>query len=208
MQSPPVVGVKLLSNHILLGDNYTCSLGTCLTEPLPEGRAALYLAPELLHGLEATPASDVYGWAMVTYEIIYRQEAYAAEPSPNVLREILDSKAGELKRPTLTPRPETWTKDVPEVIRSLLNQCWAEDPSERPSLDHVLRVVGKFAVRNLAQALHDLKQEKGLLRQILPDHAISALQAGRVPSARSFTCVTVYFSVSGTTAWLDPDQLP
>lgn len=80
-------------------------LGDCLRSPLLKGRGAIYQAPELLRGGRPTPASDVFSWAMVTYEIIYRQESYATENSIEVLREIIDAAAGELKRPVLNPRP-------------------------------------------------------------------------------------------------------
>ncbi|WP_051467857.1 serine/threonine-protein kinase [Actinomadura oligospora] len=74
----------------------------------------LYRAPELWHGAEPSPASDVYAVTCVFFEAVAGHRPYG------------DPEAGHLGAPV----PE---EDVPEPLRPLVASGMAKDPRVRPS---------------------------------------------------------------------------
>ena len=192
MQQHPIVGASVSSHHIFVdGESFSCMLaaygngrdetdGSGIDGTETVSASTLYTAPEIQRGEPPTIASDVYGWARLTRDIIYR---------------TFDGSVD------LDLDPPSWTSELPPDVKSLLQRCLAPDPTVRPNLSHVLGVLNRFADRDLKHFMDDLLREKGLLRQILPERTITAIHAGRRPSAQSFDCVTIYFSdVKGFTA--------
>ena len=88
-----------------------------------------YLAPEMIRGQEATPASDRYAFAAMVFEglagtVVYPRRteaailyAHTSEPPPRISRR----------------RPE-----LPEALDDLLTRALAKEPSERPGSAHEL----------------------------------------------------------------------
>jgi hypothetical protein len=99
---------------------------------------ALWMAPEILFKQSYTQKADVYSYAIVLFEILTQQVPWSELPSKfmvNRLEEALRSG----KRPSASAaRPE----HHPEVaaFRALMERCWAQDPSARPSFDEVVQV--------------------------------------------------------------------
>lgn len=74
----------------------------------------LYRAPELWHGAEPSPASDVYAVTCVFFEAVAGHRPYG------------DPEAGHLRAPVPAD-------DVPEPLRTLVTSGMAKDPRVRPS---------------------------------------------------------------------------
>jgi NIMA (never in mitosis gene a)-related kinase len=87
-----------------------------------------YMAPELLMAARYDEKVDVFGFAMVMWEVVARARLYDGmnrwEVPPRVAK-------GEL-RPTINPQ---W----PAAVTALLCDCWSQDPDERPSFTEILR---------------------------------------------------------------------
>lgn len=187
-QKPPVVGRNLRTHHLLLVDDCRCLIGTSFNTTLEQGRSIIWRAPELLNGDLPTPASDVYAFAMLTYEILHRRDPFDDEDPVAVAKAIIDVDAGESKRPVITC-------EVPEDVTGALQACWQADPADRPAISQVAVILEQYANTSMFQSLLlEQQQANRLLRQILPEHAVQALQRGRRPSSRSFDMATVYFS--------------
>jgi serine/threonine protein kinase len=83
-----------------------------------------YMAPELLRRGSVTPASDVFSFGLVVYELLSGQH-----PCPNVGSRASLGVLGELRIQPLTElRP-----DAPATLSELLASCLCSDPAQRPA---------------------------------------------------------------------------
>ncbi|XP_035227306.1 tyrosine-protein kinase-like otk [Stegodyphus dumicola] len=75
--------------------------------------------------------SDVWSFAVLVWEIFYKAELpYLEMSNEDVMQKL---QGGELKL--------CMPKDAPEVLVKLLNKCWSENPSDRPSFSEVVTVL-------------------------------------------------------------------
>src|SRR4051794_21180617 len=81
---------------------------------------ATYLAPELLRGQSATPASDLYALGVVAYECLTGRPPFVGE-----LADVIDAQ----QRESVPPLPDTVTPALRDLVTALL----AKDPADRPS---------------------------------------------------------------------------
>lgn len=188
-QNPPGYGRNLRSHHLFIGESYRCMIGLSFNPQQEGGRALLMLAPEVLRGEAPTPESDIYSFGMLMFEIFHRQDVFHDEDPETVVKAVRDSGIEEQKRPTFS------NANMPLAIKDLISACWHEDIMLRPQFPKIIDVLDQYASTSITQTLMlEQRQAKALLRQILPEHAVKALQEGRRPSAHHFEMVTVYFS--------------
>ncbi|RFU21107.1 serine/threonine protein kinase [Geodermatophilus marinus] len=81
---------------------------------------AQYLAPELLRGAAATPASDVYSFGAVAYECLAGRRAFDGPVPAQVVLQQLEQD------------PDPLPADVPGPLRELVRRTLAKDPAQRP----------------------------------------------------------------------------
>jgi eukaryotic-like serine/threonine-protein kinase len=81
---------------------------------------ASYLAPELLRGEPASPASDMYALGVVAYECITGRAPFTGE-----LADVIDAQ----QRDQVPPLPDTVTPALGDLVMALL----AKDPAARPA---------------------------------------------------------------------------
>ncbi|KAK7445090.1 hypothetical protein VKT23_014951 [Stygiomarasmius scandens] len=97
-----------------------------------------WVAPELImageNGEVATPSfsSDVFAFGMVIYEIYSKEIPLLAFANGKQFRAAMLILEGS--RPQ---RPST----IPDDMWTLVQACWTQDPSERPSIDEICRRV-------------------------------------------------------------------
>ncbi|RHZ43810.1 hypothetical protein Glove_853g10 [Diversispora epigaea] len=88
-----------------------------------------YMAPELFKEEPYTFASDIYSLGMITWELTTGHKPFHdQEHGPILILDILDGK-----------RPEI-TKDTPEYWKNLMEKCWHSDPSQRPTIDEIIKL--------------------------------------------------------------------
>jgi hypothetical protein len=81
-----------------------------------------FIAPEQLHGLPATPQTDLYGLGCLLYEMLAGEPVFTAPSPAGLIRMHLDQAPPPLRR-----------RDVPPQLESLLRQLLAKDPAHRPA---------------------------------------------------------------------------
>jgi serine/threonine-protein kinase len=83
-----------------------------------------YLAPELVRGEPASPASDLYAFACVLFECVAGSPPFGSRP----LLEVTAAHVGEEP-----PDPGAERPDVPQSMSWILRRALAKEPADRPS---------------------------------------------------------------------------
>ncbi|POG57988.1 kinase-like domain-containing protein [Rhizophagus irregularis DAOM 181602=DAOM 197198] len=107
-----------------------------------------FMAPEILRGKSYTPASDIYSFSIIMWEI-----TSGIPPFNNREHDIqlsLSICKGE--------RPEI-IENTPQCYVDLMKKCWNEDSSKRPSSKEVLDIIGKWIFRPDEVKVEDINEE-------------------------------------------------
>ncbi|KAJ7623223.1 kinase-like domain-containing protein [Roridomyces roridus] len=153
LHSQQIVHGDLRGSNILVDDDWHARLAdfglavfsdaTAATHTSHRGGSVRWMSPELHYpqscGLETfkrTFASDVYSFAFVCVEL------YSGKPPfPEISHDaavMLRVMAAE--RPS-RPYDASGEKLMPETLWNLVQQCWAHNPSERPSMARVVELM-------------------------------------------------------------------
>lgn len=90
-----------------------------------------YMAPEIMNGETATKASDVYSFGCVLYTLCTLQVPFHDFVAEENELEEFKVKIMSGERPCL--------KCIPHLqFRTLIADCWAQDPFDRPTFDEIL----------------------------------------------------------------------
>ncbi|XP_066977790.1 atrial natriuretic peptide receptor 1-like [Macrobrachium rosenbergii] len=192
-------------------------------------RRRLWTAPEILRSANPPPEgsqkADVYSFAIIVHEIIYRLGVFYVKNEDLSPQQIVENVKNGGYQPF---RPSTEDEVAEEEVMQMMRRCWAEEPMERPDfhqlktiirrlnrdnesgniLDNLLSRMEQYA-NNLealvqertADYLEEKRRCEELLYQLLPKSVASQLIAGKSVVAETYDCVTIYFSdIVGFTA--------
>ena len=193
-------------------------------------RSQLWTSPELLRLSDPPPGGtqkgDVYSFAIICQEIVYRNGVFYLQNLDLSPKEIKDKLTKGMK-PYFRPTLEEF--DCPnDELADVVRRCWTEDPAERPDfhslrtvvkkmnkdgdkgdiLDNLLSRMEQYA-NNLeslveertADYIQEKKKAEELLYNMLPEYVAAQLIRGETVSAEWYDNVTIYFSdICGFTA--------
>lgn len=136
-----VIHRDLKPENLLVDENYrvkVCDFGLSQVKEKqdedlmdPKGRlrgSPLWMAPEVLAQQTFSQQADVYAFALVLWEAVTRQKPYA---HIKTLKQLQTEVCSTKKRPPLP-------NDVPESLQSIIRDCWAPEPGDRPTMDVVV----------------------------------------------------------------------
>lgn len=133
----------LKSSNILLSDNDAAKVadfGLSRSEDLRTGTTReaagtlAFMAPELLSENVFTEKSDVYSFAVTTYEVLTR-----AHPFEDMSQAQIVMKAAlKEERPTISPK---LLDRIPADLVAIMEKCWLHEPKERPTFADVVRML-------------------------------------------------------------------
>ncbi|CEF69624.1 Atrial natriuretic peptide receptor 1 [Strongyloides ratti] len=188
----------------------------------------LWTAPEVLRFDISYPnkESDIYSLSIVLADLINKGISFDNDDVRGGAEEViylLKNKKSNPFRPNLDPAVE----DIPSAMLHLIRDMWAEDPSIRPKIDVIRKLVKQMKIgkssnlmdhvysmlENYAASLEEdiqsrtkeLVEEKKkadlLLSRMLPKAVAEKLKAGQTIQPEHFDSVTIFFSdiVSFTT---------
>ena len=193
-------------------------------------RSRLWTAPEILRlnnpPSQGTPKGDVYSFAVICQEIVYRNGVFFIQNYDLSPKDIIDRVKRGVK-PFFRPTIDEY--DCPnDSLAAVVRRCWSEDPAERPDfqslrsiikkinkdgdkgdiLDNLLSRMEQYAnnLESLVEErtsdyIQEKKKAEDLLYNMLPKYVASQLIHGQTVSAEWFDDVTIYFSdICGFTA--------
>ncbi|CAG5131488.1 unnamed protein product [Candidula unifasciata] len=190
----------------------------------------LWTAPELLRMAnrpsEGTVKGDVYSFAIICQEIVYRSGVFHLQNLDLSPQEIIEKVRNAVK-PYFRPSMETF--DCPtDELAYVIRKCWAEDPADRPDfqmlkgqirklnregdkgniLDNLLSRMEQYAnnlealvAERTSDYLEEKRKAEDLLYSMLPKSVAGHLIRGEAVNAETYEQVTIYFSdICGFTA--------
>lgn len=193
-----------------------------LTEDTIQYEKLLWKSPECLREGKDRPIdkqkADMYALGIIFKEIFTRSSPYTEYPflvAHEIVSKVKCPVPGErVFRPMLSLQLRQHSDLV-----SLIEDCWSEDPSSRPSVTRVAKTLNKINPQNLsmidnmivmlekyanhleelvAERTSELDAEKAktenLLYRMLPQTVAEELKLGRSVKAEHFDDVTLYFS--------------
>ncbi|HVU64771.1 MAG TPA: serine/threonine-protein kinase [Phycisphaerales bacterium] len=83
-----------------------------------------YIAPESLHGIEATVRSDIYQLGLVLYELFAGRPAYVSEDGEDLI--LVQQKTDPVP-------PSTFAPDIKQSVEQVIMRCLERDPDARPA---------------------------------------------------------------------------
>ncbi|XP_049335299.1 mitogen-activated protein kinase kinase kinase 7 isoform X2 [Astyanax mexicanus] len=105
-----------------------CDIQTHMTNN--KGSAA-WMAPEVFEGDNYSEKCDVFSWGIILWEVITRRKPFDEIGGP-AFRIMWAVHRGT--RPPLI-------KNLPKPIESLMTRCWSKDPSQRPSMEEIVKIM-------------------------------------------------------------------
>ena len=113
-----------------------------------------YMSPEQIEAKPLTPASDVFSFGCILYEMAAGRSPFRTEQTISTIAAVLHKTPA----PILRVRP-----DMPHALEEIVSACLAKDPGDRPHLTDVKRVL--HALRTNAQPGGTLRSIGSLARQ-------------------------------------------
>uniref|UniRef100_G3NSE7 Mitogen-activated protein kinase kinase kinase 7 n=1 Tax=Gasterosteus aculeatus aculeatus TaxID=481459 RepID=G3NSE7_GASAC len=105
-----------------------CDIQTHMTNN--KGSAA-WMAPEVFEGSNYSEKCDVFSWGIILWEVITRRKPFDEIGGP-AFRIMWAVHNGT--RPPLI-------HNLPKPIESLMTRCWSKDPSQRPSMEEIVKIM-------------------------------------------------------------------
>ncbi|XP_062098169.1 serine/threonine-protein kinase CTR1 isoform X3 [Humulus lupulus] len=140
--SPPIVHWDLKSPNLLVDKNWTvkvCDFGlsrfkanTFISSKSVAGTPE-WMAPEFLRGEPSNEKSDVYSFGVILWELVTMQQPWSGL-SP---AQVVGAVAFQNRRLAIPP-------NTSPLLASLMESCWADDPSQRPSFGSIVNSLKKL----------------------------------------------------------------
>ena len=87
----------------------------------------VYLAPEALQGAPTTNKVDIYSFSIIMWEMLTGEQAWVTLDYKQMVAAVVRDR----KRPPVPP-------DTSIQAKELLDQCWAQEPNERPTFTAIV----------------------------------------------------------------------
>ncbi|XP_077567606.1 mitogen-activated protein kinase kinase kinase 7 isoform X2 [Stigmatopora nigra] len=105
-----------------------CDIQTHMTNN--KGSAA-WMAPEVFEGNNYSEKCDVFSWGIILWEVVTRRKPFDEIGGPAF--RIMWAVHNGTRPPMI--------KTLPKPIENLMTSCWSKDPSKRPSMEEIVKIM-------------------------------------------------------------------
>lgn len=120
----------------------------------------VFMAPEVMNGEPYSEKADVYGYAMVLYEVLTGAEPFVEVPALELAMHVVQGK-----RPPITGACTSYTAYI-----ALLGEAWHVDPAARPSLKEIILRLLQLREMPAPKPIVDQKVDLAALNGVLSAH--------------------------------------
>eukprot|EP00698_Gefionella_okellyi_P001588 TRINITY_DN11514_c0_g2_i3.p1 TRINITY_DN11514_c0_g2~~TRINITY_DN11514_c0_g2_i3.p1 ORF type:complete len:448 (-),score=105.20 TRINITY_DN11514_c0_g2_i3:39-1382(-) len=135
MHDPPLLHRDLTSYNILVDGDYRCKVADFgLSRPQHESMTLTpgnlrWMAPEVYQEQNYDTHADVFSFALIAWEMFAEQEPLA---------DMMPARAaGAMANQGVRPSMDTIKETCPTSLQTLIQQCWAHEPEQRPSFAQI-----------------------------------------------------------------------
>ena len=143
LEAQNIIHRDVAARNVMVGDELTCKvsdfsraqmIGGRRISAIDEAKMALkWTAPEALSHQKFSTKSDVWSFGILLFEMV----TYGRVPYPGMTNAEVKRKVEEGYRMPCPP-------NSPQVLHSIMLQCWAEKPENRPSFEMLQEQVQTF----------------------------------------------------------------
>jgi serine/threonine protein kinase len=134
-KKPSIIHRDIKSQNILLTIDWKiklCDFGLVTTKVTTAGTPA-YMAPELLKNKPFSKEVDVYAFGIVLWEMFSREVPWNAMDPRDIITAVGNSQ-----------RPDIPRYDCPDFIQGLIETCWAQNASVRPTFNNIFKRLSEW----------------------------------------------------------------
>ncbi|XP_062133149.1 dual specificity protein kinase pyk3-like isoform X5 [Drosophila sulfurigaster albostrigata] len=137
-----IVHREITTRNLFLFNNYQ-TLKISLSEAvMTEGASIMlgnfiYMAPEIMGGMQYTKKCDIYRFGIMLWEVMSRKKPFNDKESLPLLFGIIKGL-----RPNVNDVVDIHNSDD---IKILITKCWDANPRNRPSIKEVLAIMEKYS---------------------------------------------------------------
>ncbi|OQV15545.1 Atrial natriuretic peptide receptor 1 [Hypsibius exemplaris] len=188
-------------------------------------RPLLWRAPELMHRPmipQGTPKGDVFSFAILVQQIILVKPPFGTHAASwSMTNSVIKDVVLEVKKGAMPPlRPRVPRLGCPGFLHDLMDQCWHEDPEQRPTfirvqdqlrraegfsrqnvVDHLIKRMEQYAetlegtiAATVKGFMEEKKRSEEVLYSILPKFVAQMINSGTTIRPETYSSTTVYFS--------------
>jgi serine/threonine protein kinase len=100
------------------------------------------MAPEVVKNQEYDEKADVFSFAMVMYNLFHRTIPSNLLNINGDAPDAVENYGKEVAQGYRPPIGKSYP--INDTLKTLIEQCWAENPGERPSMKAVLQVLSQL----------------------------------------------------------------
>ena len=139
LHSRDIIHRDLKPSNILLTDDYLpmiCDFGISrIDDGSPMTQMAgtpMWMAPEIINGKDYTLSADIFSFGMLLYEMNTFNKPFEMKKGTEIIEDIKNGN-----RPTIP-------NNIDKNMRKLIQQCWDEEPSNRPPFVIIYKQLTEF----------------------------------------------------------------
>jgi len=125
------------SSNLLVNSDWTVKIADfgfsrikAANQTMTQCGTVAWTAPEIFDGSHYTEKADIYSYAVVLWELIFRKKPWAGKHSMKVIQTV--ETGGRLSIVNMPP-------DTPPKIINLMKSCWEQVPDKRPSFAEIIQ---------------------------------------------------------------------